>query len=99
MKEITINGEVFQYEVDSETDPYEFGHYYWTDFYQGTEKKLRPQWKFWKGLKTVEVPKYVFTVHDNIESEHLSKEEVRELVERPIKLLRRKGEIQRGEIV
>jgi hypothetical protein len=97
MKSLTIDGQTFKYELFCDTT--EYGDYHWTEFYQGEETVTRK--KFWLfGEKITKVhPKMVFKLNINIEDEGYTKGDIRTMIFRKIKLMNRKSEIERGEIV
>lgn len=97
MKTINVNGREFQYKVGYDCS--EYGDYYWTDFYEGTETETYKKWLFFGPTLTKEVGKWVFKVYLNIENPHLTKSEIRQHIERAVELLERKEEIERGEII
>jgi hypothetical protein len=98
MKKITILGEEFEYERKVSISFYGDAVGFYTQFYQGTEEVTVTTWVFWKDSLTV--PKKVFIVDFWIEeADHYTKEELRALLERKVKLLHRKRELERGELI
>ena len=97
MEKITINGRDFEYKVFSGTD--EYGRYYETDFYQGVTIETHKKYIFFGPEITKEVPNKVFSFEGNIESNSLTKEELRKILEKKVKLLDRQAEIDRGELI
>lgn len=98
MKTITILGQEFKYR----------NHYFvndvgiiyqHTDFYTKMKTEIyKPYW-FLKKIEKYEVPIVLFTVSFDIERPTHTKEELREILERKVKLLSRKGEILKGELI
>ena len=97
MKEIFINGRQFQYEVVAYTG--EFGYYHETEFYEGVETITRRKFLLFGNKITITKPKWVFTIHCDIESEYYTKSEIRDKIEKQVELLERKKQIERGEII
>jgi hypothetical protein len=97
METIIISGREFQYEIvwyDGE-----YGDYAETIFYQGTETETKRKYLFFGPIITVEVPIKVFKFDGNIKSNHYTKKELRERLEKKVKLLDRQAEIDRGELI
>lgn len=97
MKKITISGREFQYQnfwYESE-----FGDYAKTTFYQGTKTETYRKYWLFGPMITVEVPIEVFVFDDDIESNRFTKEELRQKLEKKVKLLDRQAEIDRGELI
>lgn len=65
------------------------------------ETKVVPMFNFfiWKTKKTIEERIILFTLDFDIENEKLTKEQVRERIQKQLDLLQRKEEIARGEFV
>ena len=97
MKELVVNGETFQYEV--EYDVSEFGESTWTSFYQGTEMVTRRKYLIFGSKITKEEPKHVFRIPYDIESPEHTKDFIRGEIEYQIKLWKRPEELSRGEII
>jgi hypothetical protein len=101
MKEIEYNGEIFQYQVLSDTS--EWGESTWTEFYQGTYTEETRRFFFFGPKIQVTKPILKFYVNINIESPSYTKEMVREKIEREyfntVGREAREKEIKRGEII
>jgi hypothetical protein len=94
MKEVTILGETFKYEIIN-TDESRY-----TVFYLGEEEKvIRKYWLF--GPKTTKkYPKEAFVFSGSVENLAFTKDEIRELLEGLVKTkVFRKREIENGELV
>ena len=98
MKEINVNGRIFQYEVIANNNG-EYGYYYETMFYEGVETYTIRKYLLFGPKLTKTRPKYVFTIDCNIESESYTKSEIRSRVLKKVELLERKKQIERGEII
>lgn len=96
-KNISINGREFQYERCYHES--EYGESTWYNFYEGYTTTTYKKYLFFGETITIKNPKLVFTVYQNIESERLTKLEVRRILEKEIELLERKEEINRGELI
>jgi len=97
MKEINVNGRVFHYEVNVYTG--EFCYYHETEFYEGVETYTRKKYFLFGETITITKPKWVFTIHCDIESEYYTKSEIRNKILKQVELLERKKQIERGEII
>jgi hypothetical protein len=97
MKELTIQGKTLQYEIMDNTS--EYGYNSWTEFYLGTTTRTYQRFGFFGKVMTEVKPKYVFTIHRNIESKNYTKKTIRKLIETELELLDRAAEIARGEII
>jgi len=97
MKEINVNGRTFQYEVEMYQG--EFGYFYETLFYEGLETRTRKKYFLFGETITITKPKWVFTIHCDIESEYYTKSEIRNKILKQVELLERKKQIERGEII
>ncbi len=101
MKEINIDGRVLKYQLMSDCSEYD--SWEWTEFYEGTEmitKTVRSGWLDLFGTKVqVEVPKLVFEINMSCEDDRITKEEWRERIIRELKLLNRREELERGELI
>jgi hypothetical protein len=100
MKEITVNGRVFQYETFSKAVSGEFGEtYYWTEFYQGIEEKwVKKYWLF--GEKILKrIPILRFKIHQDSNNERLPKSWWRETIEKEVELLDRREQLEKGELI
>ena len=100
MKNITIDGRTFQYEIKG----YGCGEYgafigYETLFYYGTTKQYKKEYILFGKLKVIEKPKFAFKVDRNIENPDYSKEKVRDLIRKELTIFDRKVEIENGEII
>jgi len=98
MKKITILGEEFEYKREDDSLP--FDSYTITRFYQGEEEIVYRKYIFF-GKKIVEkVPKEMFQVDFWIEEANgYTKEELRAILERKVKLLHRIRELEIGELI
>lgn len=97
METIIISGREFQYEIlwyDGE-----YGDYAETIFYQGTTTETKRKYLFFGPKITVEVPIQVFKFDGNIKSNRYTKKELKEKLEKKVKLLDRQAEIDRGELI
>ena len=97
MKTLNVNGKEFQYEVESYSG--EFGYYHETLFYDGYETYSRRKYFLFGDIVTISKPKWVFTIHCDIESEYYTKSEIRGKIEKQVELLERKKQIKNGEII
>jgi hypothetical protein len=97
MNTLFINGRQFQYEVEAYIG--EFGYYHETQFYEGVETYTRKKYFLFGDNVTISKPKWVFTIHCNIESEGYTKSEIKEKIDKQIQLLERKKEIENGQII
>jgi len=97
MKTLNVNGREFQYEV--ETYIGEFGTFEETVFYEGFKTYSRKRYFLFGDIVTISKPKWVFTIHCNIESEGYTKSEIKEKIDKQIQLLERKKQIENGEII
>lgn len=97
MKEINVNGRVFHYEVNVYSG--EFCYYYETLFFEGFETHTRKKYFLFGETITITKPKWVFTIHCDIESEYYTKSEIRNKILKQVELLERKKQIERGEII
>ena len=100
MKEITVNGRVFQYETFSKDFSGEFGEtYYWTEFYEGVTEKWVRKYIFW-GEKVLKiVPTLRFTIPADSDNEFLPKSWWREKIEKELELLDRREQLEKGELI
>lgn len=101
MKEIEINGDIFQYKVFWDTS--EYGDSEWTEFYQGVGfREVKRFFLFGPKVKIYE-PLLKFQVHINIESPSYTKEKVRGIImeeyHRTVGKEKRRIEILNGEII
>lgn len=97
MKEIKILGKNFFYEVFYDCS--EWGEFYETIFYKDVKFKKRKKFIFFGPLIDVPDHEISFVVHFNIEDETITKDELREVLERKVTLLERRNEILRGELI
>lgn len=97
MKSLSINENTFWYEI--EVDSSEYGDYYTTNFYQGTETVKRKKYILFGAEIVKTVPKLVFSLYMNIEDPSYTKSDIRALISREIELMNRVEEIERGEII
>jgi len=99
MKKITILGEEFEYQIE-EVDGW-YGETAWiTCFYKGTTTEAYRKYLFFGEKITKIVPKRVFSVGFDIEDcTEYTKEELRSILERKVKLFHRIEELERGEII
>ena len=97
MKELAIDGRVFQYRVSHCIS--EYSDYDITEFFQGFSTiKRKKYWIFGEEIEK-KIPKFSFNLYVNIEDESYTKKEIREMIQKKIELLNRKEEIKRGEII
>jgi hypothetical protein len=97
MKELAIDGRVFQYRVLHCIS--EYSDYDITEFFQGfITIKRKKYWIFGEEIEK-KIPKFSFNLYVNIEDESYTKKEIREMIQKKIELLNRKEEIKRGEII
>jgi len=98
MKRLILDERVLYYNI---CEVYDYCGYYdiITKFYCGT--KTVPKWRFLflKSKQTKEIPKYVFTIYENIESSNFNKEYVKALIRGKLTILKREEEIERGELI
>ena len=101
MKEIEINGDIFQYKVFWDTS--EYGDSEWTEFYQGVGFREVKRFFFFGPKVKIYEPILKFQVHMNIESPSYTKEKVRSMVmeeyHRTVGKEKRRIEILNGEII
>ncbi len=97
MKEINVNGRIFQYEVEVYCG--EFGYYHETQFYEGYKTYSRKKYFLFGDTITISKPKWVFKIHCDIESEYYTKSEIRGKILEKVELLERKKQIENGEII
>lgn len=101
MKEINIEGDIFQYQVFFDTS--EYGDCEWTEFYQGSCVRERKRFFLFGPLVKIEEPIFKFHVEINIESLYYTKEEVRSIImkeyNRTVGKEKRRIEILNGEII
>jgi hypothetical protein len=101
MREINIDGRVLKYQLMGDCD--EYGTWEWTEFYEGTEivtKTVRSGWFDLFGTRVqVEVPKLIFEINMSCDDDRITKEEWRERIIRELKLLNRREELERGELI
>jgi hypothetical protein len=98
MKNITINGEKFEYSIIDYTTAH-VDYNCCTEFYQGMKIIYERKYCFFgKKLKKM-IPNLKFKVYFNIENKHLTKEEVKKRLEHEIEIINREKEILRGEII
>jgi len=97
MKEIAINGETFMYRVCWQMN--EHYDYEWTEFFKEVKFTYRKKFFLFGKRIRIDKPQVLFTVAFSIEDHTITKEEVHDKLERAIALLRRKEEIERGEII
>lgn len=97
MKNIVINGLTYKYLISDEVS--EYGESYETVFYRGDEKiTYRKYWLFGPKI-TMDSPTEVFNVGFDIESNRITKEELKNILEREEALLRREEEIENGILI
>lgn len=99
MKKLVIQGQEFQYKVETDYGNYDGSEYYWTEFYQGTEVVTRRKYFLFGAIIEKAIPKSVFRLNFDIEDPIYTKEYVREKIEEKMKILSRKIEIENGQIV
>jgi hypothetical protein len=112
MKKITIGNRTLEYEIVLDEDDY--GGYssscIVTDFYEGTEIINECYGFLLLKKRAVEKPKFIFTLRFDIEDPKITKEQLRKSLESKIeeidkkdtkdkKILDRKAEIDRGELI
>lgn len=100
-KELEYKGRKFLYSIE-EHDCGDYGAFvcYVTNFYDPNPIiKQKKKWFLFGPL--VEYKEYInlFEIDLNIESPHVTKKEIRELLDKQIDLLNRKEEIKKGEFV
>ena len=81
MKKITILGRTFQYERVSHEGPYG-DTYIETYFYDGTEVVTYKKYWLWGPTITKVKPKLIFLVHYDIESNNITRSELKDRLER-----------------
>lgn len=97
MKSINFEGVDYLYKIThSYSDRYSSSI---THFYRGIETVPKWQFLFWKSKKMVIRPKKVFKIDENIESEYVTKDRIRNLIAAQVNLLHRREEIEKGEII
>jgi hypothetical protein len=101
LKTITIDGRELQYERCFNSS--EWGDSTWYNFYEGTTIRTTAYKRFIFFGETITVteskPKHIFTIHRDIESKHLTKKEVRNMIEKELELLDREEEIKKGNLI
>ena len=104
MAKIEVSGIDIYYKLCSDCNEYD-GDIYWTEFFTLEGEKPLMKWS-WKKFRKVDsgksVPNFVkrFELQFWItESEHLTKSELKNLLERKVELINRKKELERGEII
>ncbi len=98
MKQIQVNGRNFYYDVRSYSVG--SGGISETRFYDGTRTRQFRKWVIFGKYERIEVGEgHVFTIYMDIESPLHTKQEIRDAVERAIKVLDRQDEIAKGEII
>lgn len=102
MKKIIINGETYYYEIAwTEIGEYSYDVRY-TKFYKSVKlliKKRKKYYLFGPIVEYFEKPEPLFVLWIDIESPNYTKEEILNKIERELKLVNRKEEIERGEII
>lgn len=98
MKKIIINGQEYNFFTSS------YGGEDMTQFYLGTVE--RPIWRFklfslweFKSKKMETVPKFVFRLNFNIEDPRITKDKLKEKIDKALAIYNRNEEIQRGEFL
>ena len=94
MKELIIDDFVLHYKVDNLP-----GYYTETKFYLGITVITKKKYLFFGPTVTITEPEFVFGVPYDIEDPELTKDDVRNIIEKKITVLKRKAEIDRGEII
>ncbi len=99
MKSIIILNESFNYKIE-DVEGY-YGETGWiTCFYKGSTIETSRKYIFFGEKITKIVPKQVFSVGFDIEtSTQYTKEELKEILERKVKLFHRNEELKRGELI
>lgn len=97
MENINIDDKQFFYEIFVEVD--EYGESWETVFYSELRTKKRKKYLLFGPMVEVPDHKEAFTVPFNIASPHLTKDELRSILERHVELLSRQEQILKGELV
>lgn len=94
MKTIEIKGKEYQYQVYNSTSSHDI-----TEFFLGVrEYTRRKYWLF--GEKVIKKePIKVFTVYFDIETEFMTKKQIRNVLYKKIKILERQEEIKNNKII
>ena len=98
MKSITIKGRQYTYKIC-----FECGEDYsweWTEFYDGkTRTHKYRKYCLFGPIIIEEIPMIAFKVGFNIENPRITKQDLRERLEKEVELLERADEIRRGELI
>jgi hypothetical protein len=96
MKKIEIDGTVYYYRIGDD-DPYidTMGR---TEFYS-LEFYKRKKYIFFGEEITVQKYVHAFTVYKNIENPNYTKEQIQKFIQEELKILNRKIEIEKGNII
>lgn len=93
MKKIKIKGVEYSYQVYNSTDIHTV-----TVFYSGVKKYTRRKYWLFGEKITVEKPIEVFKVYFDIESEFLTKKQVKYILLKRISILEREEEVKKGKL-
>ena len=97
LKDIELDGVRLKYKIFHHFS--EYGENSWTEFYIGSKTIIRKKYViFGKKIKK-EIPFKVFEFNINIEDPSYTKEDIRGRLSDKLKLVYRKSEILRGEII
>lgn len=100
MKQIEILGRVFLYEVERYSSTHDSSGWEVTNFYNPTPIiKTRKKYIFWGPEVNHLEYERLFIMDIDIESKHYTKEEITQKILKEIVKLKRKEEIERGEII
>ena len=97
MKDLNVNGKIFQYEIFHGSE--EAGDYYWTKFYDGNETVTHKKYLLFGPVITKEVPKEIFKLGFSVEDSNYTAAYVRGRINSKLELMDRKLQIERGEII
>lgn len=100
---IEVSGVKLYY--DEQSDGSEYGTYYWTEFHtqEGTIPEKKWSWRKFRMVPTGrQIPNYVKRFRFNFwitQSNHMTKSELRDMLERQVELINRAKELENKEFI
>ena len=98
---IKIGNREFEYRIF--TTVHDGGEYSETKFYEQAEvDEKKWNWRKFRMVKTgnrITIMQHAFSLYHDIHCTRTTKSEIRKLIEREVKLLNRRDEIARGEVI